>query len=349
LKRTFFISAAALASLAVVGCNRGGDTAIATMNGEPITAEEYHQYLEMKPTVMVVAPDGNAGSLPVAGSLGFQAFNDLLRQKALKQIATDEGVWPTDEDIVKEMEFRKKYQPDFIRNLNSRGFSLEVIKRDLALQLAEERLITKGITITTEEAEKYIKDNPKQFEEPERIDVLMVVVNDQQKEAVDKDLGAGQMFQVVAQRHSIAPGARQNVRRSLTNLDALRARPESKSLMEILDKTPELRATEWIRDNNSWAKFYIERKVAAKSLTVDDTLKERVRRDLAKIRGTQGNDLQKRVVDRIKEAQVEVQSSYLKEPWKQAMEQLKASESNAAVPAQGMTGTQTESGVTSGN
>lgn len=311
---------ATVASLALVGCGpRGGDS-LANVNNEPISMEEFHRYLERKPVVQVVDSEtGQQKELPVYASLGFQAMRDLVNRRILLQLAKDDNVFPTDTDVKAELDFQVKRRPDFIRQLQAQGLTIEDIRKDLTLDLAKERIITKGITVKKEDAEKYIKDNPKAFETPAQAKVRLIVVRDDAaKKQVDAELAGGKPFGQVAVQYSVAPGVRQ----SQGQFPITEVRRMPAVLQSIVSTTPEMKSTDWKRDGAQWVKIFVEQKVPAKPMTIDDTLKEALRRQIAMERGSKATDLGKRLVDKLKTSTIAVQLTSLKEPWDKAFKSL---------------------------
>jgi hypothetical protein len=318
IKNSFFV--AAFASLVLVGCRgSGGGDNLATVNNEPITMDEFHRYLERKPVVQVIGEDGNQKELPVYASLGFQAMRDLVNRRILLQLAKDDNVYPTDADVKNELDFQVKRRPDFIRQLQAQGLTIEDIRRDLTLDLAKERIITKGITVTKEEAQKYIKDNPKAFETPAQAKLRLIVVRDDAaKKQVDADLAAGKPFAQVAVQYSVAPNVRQTQGQfPITDVSRMPA-----LLQQIVNATPEMKATDWKQDGQQWVKIFVEQKVPAKPMTIDDTLVEALRRQIAMDRGSKATDLGKRLVEKLKTSTVNVSLASLKTPWETAFKSL---------------------------
>ena len=319
-----FAAVAVIAS--VGGCGKGGDT-VAVVNGEPITLEEFYKYLQIKPEVRVQAANGQVATLPVdpSSNIGFQAMQDLIGQKIALQLAKDEGVYPSDADVVKELEFQKKLQPNFVQRLTGRGLTLQAVKDSLTIDLAQERLLTKGIKVTTADVETYIKKNPAQFIEPAKADVSWIVVRDESdKKKVDRDLGAGQSFTAVALRYSEAPNARafnaklQNPRAGDPAINSLPA-----PIRDAVNKIGDQGASDWIRMIDGWAKIYVHRKTPARPVVMDDLRKEYLQRFIAKQRGGQARDLQKQILDKLKGSKVDVTAKMYQESWKNQFDQFK--------------------------
>lgn len=309
----------------LAGCGGKSAESLASVNGDSITMEQFNEYLMVKPTVAVITNNGPA-TAQVADTLAFQALNDLVRQRVLLQMAKDEGVFPTDAEVGSELDFQTKLRPNFVRDLTARGLTLDMIRRDLTVQVAQQKLLTKGINVTMEEVDQFIKDNPARFTRPESAQMLWIVVDDAGRAAVDADLRAGQAFASVAVRRSAVPNARENQGRlvvqgnpnvPLSTLDQL-----APGLANTIRNTPEGRQTGWIRSGQQFAKFLVERKQAAEKQTLSDAQKEQLRREIAATRGSAALDLNKRILDRLKEARVTVNVQPLREPWNRAMKRL---------------------------
>ncbi|MCB8932158.1 MAG: SurA N-terminal domain-containing protein [Fimbriimonadaceae bacterium] len=326
-KTILFGIAASLAALFVAGCGRGGGGELAVVNGEKISAEDFHKYLETKNTVTVVTPTG-AVEAQVAGSLAFQALKDLVARKVLIQLAKDEGVAPTEQDVLAELEFQKKLNPNFIKERTADGTSIQDLKEGILVSLAREKLLSKGITITKDEVDKYIANNKQMFMDPALADMQWIFVKtDAAKAAVDKELATGQPFLSVAQRLSEIPNARQDQAR----FPERRIGQLPPELQTLVNKTDELKVSDWLKLTDGWAKFYIQKKTPAKPINMDEPRKELVRRQLAQQRGSQAVDLNKRMSDKIKSSEIKVDDPTLKAPWDKAMEELKKA-SAADVP-----------------
>jgi len=296
------------------------------VNGESISIDEFHKYLEGKDTVRVRTNDGQVAEARVADSLAFQALQDMIGRQVIMQLAKDEGVYPSDADISKELDFQQKLTPGFLANLNRAGITMDRVKQNLKLTLAREKLITKGVTVTMAEAEDFIKQNPKQFTEPAKVSMLWVFVKTADKKAkVEAAINSGQTFSLVASQLSDFPMARQqngrfigpdgNPERSIDSLDP--------KLRDMVNKTAEGQMTGWLQLSDGSAKFFVEKKIPAKPLDMNNYRKEAVRRQLALQRGSQAIDLSKRVLDKLLVSKIDVKERALVEPWKAAFEKYK--------------------------
>lgn len=319
-----------VASLALAGCSKGGSTSgangdLAVVNGEAIPMDEYYRYLERKPAVQVVAPQtgniqaGQVAEMPTAAPLGFQAMRDLINRRILLDVARDEKVMPTDEEVAKELDFQSKRRPQFVKGLTDQGLTLPEIRRDLTLDLAKERIVTKGITVTPKEAEDFIKNNPDQFMTPEQVKLGVIQVDDAaaQKQA-DAALASGKSFSQVALEFSKADGVRDNQGVIVIN-DLRRADP---ALQQLVGSTAEGKTTAWTNDNGKYIKLMVMQKIASKKQVLDATQKEVVRRAMAMERGNAATDLPKRLVEKLRTAKITVNPPNLKALWTKAFDQL---------------------------
>lgn len=296
--------------------------------------DEFHKYLELKPQVQVIVNPQNlkgdsSGALStqpyvgqVVGSLSLQALNDLVQQAILRQMAKDEGVWPSPDDVEKEIKDKTDTSPGYLQQLNGAGFTPSMIRNDVALQLAQFNLTTKGIKIGQDQVDTYIKDHPTEFVVPEGIDMLwLLVTSEKDKNAAEAELKAGTSFIVVAQKYSKAPQTQSQQYRFpeqyMPNLAKY-----GKDLEPAVRATAEQAQTPWIRFTEGWAKFYVQKKAPKRNLPIDDKMKKRVLRALMLQEGSKGKDINLRVQEALRKADVQIGPEYLRDPWKKSMETL---------------------------
>lgn len=314
-------------SMAGSGCGKsagaaGGADTIATVNGTPITQEEYLRYLMLKPSVTVVSPEGRAVSLRPASTLGFQALEDLVQQKLVVQMAKDQGVYPTDKQIDEEVAFRVKQDPNFVKRLSMQGLNTELIKSALAVEMSQFNLLTKGITVTPSDVDNYIKSNPKRFTQPPSIDMLWILVRSEKtKDAAEEELRRGQPFDQVAMRYSEATNAKQS--RGMFPFHQLTQLP--KELQGPIGNTAVLKSTDWIKASDGWAKFYVQKRTPAKPIpTSSPETREMIRRQIMLQRGQGGVELTNRIKQKMQGSQIAVSEPGLQDSWKQFEDRLKS-------------------------
>ncbi len=312
--------AACLLVVGVSGCKRGGGEVIATVNGEAITAEDFNKYLEHKTTVQVVLSDNSVTSLPVAGSLGFQAMQDMIGQTVTLQLAKDKGIYPTEDEINKELEFQKKLKPTFLTEANASGLTLDMIRRDLVLEMIQDRLISKDAKVTTEDAKKYYAQNKDKFKDPKSVDVSIVLVRDARtQKAVDQALDGGQSFSTVALKYSEDDNAKKYSGHMAPGPIPFKLlKDKMPSVYEKVKNMSAGQRTDWISTSGGSAKFLVNKVVEETPIVMDDTKTEQLRRMMAKEKGGQSRDANLIVLRKLKDSKVDVQRQAYQSRWKEA-------------------------------
>jgi parvulin-like peptidyl-prolyl isomerase len=317
----YFYGALALSSLgliALTGCKKGSNTAsvsgnLGTVNGEPITDEQFYNYLQRKP-VIFAAVQGRQVQVQVADTIGIQTMRDLVQQKLLLEIAKEEGVLPSKDEVDKELALRQKQNATYISGLQHAGLSLDEIRQDILLSLASEKIETKGVTVTPDEAKKYISQNQKSFSSPAQAKLLVIVVKgDADKTKADADLKTGQSFAAVAMKYSTVPHARENGGAYPQTVIA----EMPKLLQSLVASTPEDKATPWEKDSDNWVKFFVSSKTPAKPMAITSDLVTAVQRELAKKKSPNGPDFQRRLLSKIQSAKVDLSIPFYQESWTQ--------------------------------
>lgn len=336
-----------------IGCNRGGSSSgsggtVAVVNGTPITEQEFIHYLMIKPTVQVMSNRGPVDAR-VAQPLGFQALNELVQQKLVVQMAKDEGVYPSEKDITDEIDFRKETDANFVKNLMSKGLDLGMIKEALAVELSQENLIGKGITVSDADIDAYIKQHPEQFMQPATIDLRWILVKTAAgKKQVDDQLGRAQRFSIVASQFSEAPKAKETQGAFYTN--DIKKIPAD--IVKAVAKIEPLHMTEWVAgaNNSGFAKFYVENKTPAKKIDMTPHLREIVRRQVRKQRGENARSIGTQILASEKKSTVEIKMSGLQDTWDAYMKNLAAATAPPSLEktVEKATGGSTATGTTTG-
>ena len=315
-----FISTISVLGLAfvLIGCKSGGGgggEVMATVNGETITKDEYISHLERKVQVLVQSQQGPA-QVPVAQPLNFQALNDLVNQKLLLQMAKKENVLPTDADVNEEMKFQTSKRADFVSALTSNGLTLTDIKNELLVSLARHNLLSKGIKISDAQVDAFIKENPKQFENPKLVDLTWILLADSGQEAkVDSDLKTGQTFAVVAKQYTTATSGPIYPSREYDKFPA--------RMKEEVDKLQENGTSGWLKDGQKFVKIHVEKITPSSKVEIKPWMKTEISRLLAEQKGSAAVDLDKRLLNTRKEAAVTITKPGLKERFDQLSKTLK--------------------------
>lgn len=302
------------------GCHGSPATSAATsaeanavlVNGEAISLTDFYQHMAVKQTATVMTRNGPSEQRLV-GSLGLQSIQEVVDQKLLLQMAKDQGVLPTEADIDAELKFQKDLRPDYVTVLQEQGLTMELIRHELLISLARNHLIMKGVTVDASDVDKYIKDHPEKFSDPEKATLLYIQVSsDTDKAVVDKALASGQSFGAVAQNFSRAPRAKETGGLYGTDIVSQMAPP----LQDLVKVTPVGHASPWITNSNSFFKFFVGKKTAATPNTPNAPQREMVRRTIALEKGELKNDFDRTFLEKLHQAKVDVAVPFLKEPWK---------------------------------
>ena len=340
-KKGLTLASATLVAFTIVGCNKGGSSDIAIVNGTVISQADYHAYLETKNTFTVdprllgntlqntleSMAQGSPANMPLPQkqTAGFQALRDLVTRAVTLQMAKEEGFTPDQKKVDAEINFQKELSEGFVKNLqNNLGMSMDAIRKQVGFELAQQALITKGITVTDQDVEDFIKANKQGFVEPAEAEVLWMVTRDAKKKAqFDSEISKGRRFKDVALELSEDPNKEKvGAMYSAVNSTQVRAFPQP--LQEIVNNTEVNASSDWKEENGTYVKFYIASKKKEKDIEVTAARKEQVRRSIALDRGRQGKDLNVKILERIADAKIEVKDKALAPMWEEYLTEAKA-------------------------
>ncbi|MBS1713060.1 MAG: SurA N-terminal domain-containing protein [Armatimonadetes bacterium] len=327
MKRRTILTTLALAILTgAVGCGGGSGASndiLATVEGDSITVDQFNTYLAVKPTARVMI-QGQVVELPVADTLAFQAIQDLVSRTILTQMAKDENVYPTDKQVEDELKFQTDLDQNFLAAYQKKGMTIAQIKDEIRFSLLQEGLVTKGIKVTDEEVDSWLKRNPKAFVMPATVELSWVLATtDARKAQIDAALKSGKKFEDVAIELSQASSAPMLKGKYMPERGPLPITGMAPQLKTAIEATKEGAATDWIRFTEGIAKFHVDKKYAEKQMEITSARKENVRRNLALQRGNKANDLRSRLVDRVRTSEIVIRRESLKDAWKNFTEMLK--------------------------
>lgn len=308
-----FLAFLCLGSLS--GCSKKNQI-LAYVNGQPITLKEFYSYLQYKPQVSVETENGKF-SLPVDGSLGYQAVKDEINQMVELQIAKEKNLIPTDAEIQKEIEFRMKVNPSYLLELEAKGLTTEIIKKDLQTDMAGERLLTEGTHVSSGDAKNYVRANPKQFLEPEKVRLAYVLVtNKSDEEKVDQELQTGQSFTEVALEYSQAATTHQyNGQFSDPSKPPIAVNTLPQFLGSAVSGLHENGTTGWIKFTEGYAKFFLLKRIPSEPIRLNAQDLEQLRRNLAKAEGEKKNNVAGMIQNKIKSSKIDIVQDAYKEDW----------------------------------
>lgn len=333
-KSLLILASLSVLAIALPGCRGGGGGALAKVNSDSISMEDFNNYLETKATVRVVV-GGQTAELPVADTLAFQAMQDLVAHKLLLQLAKKEGVAPTPAEVEEEIKFKTKLQATYIQSLKSRGLSTKQIRGLVEIQLAQEKVATKGVTVTDADVQDAIKKNPNLFIEPEKATLELLYVSSQaEKDKADRDLRSGQDFTRVRAQYDKAPAALRS------QFDSARYSGEGLALASLngpfkdaVTKTQAGKLTDWLKAGGGWAKIKVHQKFAKKNLEKTPERMTFLKRQIAIQKSAGTRSVSTEISKLLKDAKIEITEASLKEPWKRFEERLKSAESTTKVQA----------------
>ncbi|MFM9871862.1 MAG: SurA N-terminal domain-containing protein [Fimbriimonadaceae bacterium] len=338
--------AIAVLATTLSGCGNKENKGFASVNGTPITNSELIEYLETKSTVRVSVqgvqqiPNSQEANAQVSGTLAFQALQDMVVRKLVIQMAQKEGVLPSMDDVNAHIKLLGDVNPTFVQNLQSRGLSMKGIREQVQVDLAQQNLVSKGITVTDAEVDSYIKSNKAEFQDPAKAEMLWIVSNTQSKALAEADLNKGTKFEDVAVKFSIDPNAKQlggkfNSSGQTPPPGGFPINALAEVFRTAVEKTTAGKSTDWIAipgKEGTFAKFYVVRKTEARDQEITPARKELVKRGLAVARGQQTKDIQEKLATMLREAKITVEDENLKPLWEKFSEKLKSQASDTSVP-----------------
>lgn len=323
-----FAASAALFTLA--GCGGGVATeTIAKYGDRVVTKQNYLTQLETMDTIAVQLPNGQTVQARPAQPMSVQALSKVIERIVIQETARKEGQLPSKDDVEAEKKLRIALNPEFLNQLKGAGLSSEDIDDFLRTELALYRLRVMGQPEKTlADAEKYVKDNPKDFEQPEQVSFRWIVVNDEAtKTKVDQEM-ARSTFGALAAKYSIVPTAKQDngafnsgggiTPRPLALTDAI---PEP--MKSVLRKTKEGETSAWFKSDNQWVRVKIEGKVPAQQIKPRKEQLEMLRRELTMRDSRGANAVNKKLIDALLAANVQVIPPHLKKNWETVIANLK--------------------------
>jgi len=169
-----------------------GEEAVATVDGDKITANEVYQ-LMLK-------------------TVGTQAVDQLIFEKLLDQEAAKNNIAVSQADIDAEYDKIKASFPDedtFNLQLMYAGLTEQALKDQMKPQLLLTKLIEPSIEVTDEELQTYYNENIGQFETtPTKVQASHILVDTQEEaEQLLEEIKGGADFAKLAEEHSKDPGS----------------------------------------------------------------------------------------------------------------------------------------------
>lgn len=195
----FAITAVAFVIYAVMQANQPnvskgevGEEAVATIDGEAITANEVYQLM--------------------LDTVGPQAVEQLILEKLVGREAAKQNIVVTEADIDAELDKIKADYADeatFLSMLEMYGYTLDKLKDQLESQILLTKLIEPEIEVTDEEMQEYYDANQAQFvTTPGEVKASHILVDTKEEaDSLLAELKAGADFAELAKEHSKDPGS----------------------------------------------------------------------------------------------------------------------------------------------
>nr|WP_269438112.1 peptidylprolyl isomerase [Phosphitispora fastidiosa] len=137
---------------------------------------------------------------------GQQALDALISQKVIELEAKKQKIVVSDEDIQKEMEtYYETYggEEAFAQTLEMSGYSLDDVKKELALNIKINKLLEPRVKITEDELKTYFEENKAQFAQQKQVKASHILVETEEKaNDIKKKLAEGQDFAQLAKENS---------------------------------------------------------------------------------------------------------------------------------------------------
>jgi parvulin-like peptidyl-prolyl isomerase len=285
---------------------------IVTVNGAPIVGRDYYRRMETQPGLGTPTTDMKF----VQVYPGYLTLRFLIEEELIVQLAKSQGVAPTDAQVDAELAAKKLRNPEQFNSLAQFGMAEQEMKRRILVDMSEFNVLTKGVTITDFEVEKYYKDNPTKFRLPKRYQLRMIRVGSEDaKKDVDAALAGGEKFEDVAARLS----------NDMTKLDGGRLGIFAEEDMlpatrTVISATAKGKVSAWIEQNSQFAKFLVEDILQETIIPLDEGLKAAIREQLMTERGQARNNLPQMMQDFRKKAVLEFGDYPFKEEIKRHFE-----------------------------
>jgi parvulin-like peptidyl-prolyl isomerase len=169
MKPCSFGARLALSALCMVllagACGAQGDSAVATVNGEAISAADFYERVQqVSVREFIVSTTPLTVRAQTAGQI---VLDQMINERLTLQWASKTGLLPPEAEVDAEFA-RAKSQPQLRQALAAHVLAEETIKQNIRYARARFNLATTGTTVTPAEVEKYYKDHVASYTAPER-------------------------------------------------------------------------------------------------------------------------------------------------------------------------------------
>ncbi|MBI3783852.1 MAG: peptidylprolyl isomerase [Deltaproteobacteria bacterium] len=169
------------------------DKILATVDGDPVTLYELHQFQQKDIRARQSSP-GSEDSLKA-----------LITDKVVQREVTDVGVIVRDEDVERYIEGireRNKINEEQLKEaLNAQGLTMEAYRKQVREDLQRQQLIAREIrgkvNVTPEEVERYYKEHISDYSTSERVQVAHILF------ALPADTSSDQVVAITAKAEEV--------------------------------------------------------------------------------------------------------------------------------------------------
>lgn len=278
---------------------------ILKVNGVPITAGEYYTRMEFLPGVGVYS-NGKFIERPPA----FLTILQLVQDQLILQLAQEQNVAPTESEITQVFHKRKAQDNEKYRAYADFGIGDQELKRQIAVDIAQFKLLTKGVSVTDQQVTEHYNTNRLYYTTPATVKLRVIVVKSAaDREKVDNALKSKPFADVAKEMSTditkFAGGDLPEV--SIAQLP--------QNVLNEVSRASIGKDTAWIESEGAFAKYRVENKTEAKQLPLDDKLKERIRRMLMIEIGKRRNNVKQMLNEMRLKAKIEITSPGLQKLW----------------------------------
>lgn len=326
MKRWFYYGGSAIVVSLILGLGACGrkEPPIATIDGKPLNQDEYVRRTEQQLTPIQVI-----GTQLVTQPAGYAAMLQMIREQILIEMAQQEGVMPTDQQVEERVQRTMRENPQVKQAITERKqFTLEDLRRETRFRMIHFNLLTKGVTVTEQEVKKFYEDNKQRFYRPATVMVRTLVVRDPKvRQQIDEDLKRGFNFRSIVQKYSQNPAAGvQSGETEITMEGPVDNTPQGQAFLRVRQALQNLKPgaiSDWISFGQEQVRMEVITRNSGRQLPYEE-VKETIREQLMLQKSAQtGRDLNLEIAKRMANAKIEVLYPKWKEQFTKDMEQLK--------------------------
>jgi foldase protein PrsA len=182
--------AALLVATTLAACAGGGS--IATVNGQPLSRDDFEKQLEAS---------------PVARNI----LQQMVQEALIDQYAKNNNIDVTDAEIQQREDQLKQNFPNgsWDEMLKARNLTEADVKKALREQLILDKALAKDVTISPAQVKQYFDKNHTAFDKPEQVQARHILVPDlATANKIEAQLKQGKNFADLAKQYSTDPGSK---------------------------------------------------------------------------------------------------------------------------------------------